>query len=126
MGIEGERKFDLEERMIQFAQRVINYVDSMPNTLAGKYYGGQLLRSGGSPALQYGEAQGAESNADFIHKCRIALKELKESNINLRIQAGSGMVTKKKEEQQWLLQESAELVKIMATIIRNAQRRKDS
>ena len=60
--------YDLEERLIVFAAKVVKYVDRMPTSVAGKYYAGQLLRSGGSPALNYGEAQAAESPADFIHK----------------------------------------------------------
>jgi four helix bundle protein len=47
--------------------------------------GGQLLRSGTSPALNYGEAQSAESRNDFIHKMKICLKELRETGICLKI-----------------------------------------
>ena len=67
---------DLEERMIDFAVRIINVVEALPNTKVGNHIGGQLLRSGTSPAPNYGEAQSAESRRDFIHKMKIALKEL--------------------------------------------------
>jgi hypothetical protein len=57
-----ERVYDLEERLTVFAARIVVYVDRMPNSLAGRYYAGQLLRRGGSPAMHYGEAQGAGSD----------------------------------------------------------------
>jgi four helix bundle protein len=118
-----DRKFDLEERLTVFASRVVTYVDRMPTTLAGRYYAGQLLRSGGSPALHYGEAQAAESNNDFIHKCKIALKELKESRANLRIQALSKLMPPTDTDLVWLAQECEELVRIVAKIIANSKKR---
>lgn len=117
----ASRKYDLEERLTVFAARVVVHVDRMPPTLAGRYYAGQLLRSGGSPALHYGEAQAAESNADFIHMCKIALKELKESRVNLRIQAISKIMPPTDPDGRWLAQECDELVRIVATIIKNSK-----
>ncbi len=117
-----DRVYDLEERLTVFAARVVVYVDHMPQTMAGRYYAGQLLRSGGSPAMHYGEAQGAESDKDFIHKCGIALKELKESRVNLRIQLLSGLMPKTDPDLIWLTQECGELVKIVGKIIANKKR----
>ncbi len=62
------RKFDLDERLIEFAAVIIDIAESLPKTLAGNHLAGQLVRSGTSPALNYGEAQSAESRNDFIHK----------------------------------------------------------
>ena len=118
-----DRVYDLEERLTVFAARVVVYVDRMPQTMAGRYYAGQLLRSGGSPAMHYGEAQGAESDKDFIHKCGIALKELKESRVNLRIQLLSGLMPKTDHDLIWLAQECSELVKIVGKIIANKKRK---
>ena len=42
------------------------------------------MRSGTSPALNYGEAQSAESRSDFIHKLKVVLKELRETSISLK------------------------------------------
>lgn len=64
---------------------IIDLVGKLPNSYTGKYFGNQLLRSGSSPALNYGEAQAAESDADFIHKMKICLKELRESQVCLKI-----------------------------------------
>jgi four helix bundle protein len=77
-------KYDLEDRLIEFGSRVIDVVEALPCTVVGKHLGGQLVRSGTAPALHYGEAQAAESRADFIHKMKIALKELRESKVNLK------------------------------------------
>ena len=71
--------------MIDFAVRVIKVADALPNSPAGKHIAGQLLRSGTSPAPNYAEARGAESTADFIHKIKIALKELNESCVWLKM-----------------------------------------
>jgi len=79
------RKFDLEERLIDFAVMIIEISESLNNTRAGNHIEGQLLRSGTSPALHYGEAQSAESRNDFIHKLKILLKELRESLVELKI-----------------------------------------
>jgi len=64
---EEHKKYDLEKRLIDFAVRIINVVETLPNTRAGNHIGGQLLRSGTAPAPNYGEAQSAESRNDFIH-----------------------------------------------------------
>lgn len=69
---------ELEERLIDFAVRIIKLSARLPGTPAGKHIAGQILRSGTSPAPNYGEARGAESHNDFVHKLRIVLKELNE------------------------------------------------
>jgi four helix bundle protein len=78
-------KYDLEERLIDFAVMIADIIEALPNTRLGNYIAGQLVRSGCSPALNYGEAQSAESRNDFIHKMKIILKELRESMISLKI-----------------------------------------
>lgn len=80
-----ERKYDLEDRLVEFAGMVIGVVEKLPKTLAAKHLGGQLVRSGTAPALNYAEAVGAESKADFIHKMGVVLKELRETRVCLRI-----------------------------------------
>jgi len=81
----GSPVYDLEDRLIEFAVAIIKLTESLPRTRAGKHVGGQLLRSGTSPASNYGEAQGAESRSDFIHKMRLSLKELRETRVWLKI-----------------------------------------
>ena len=72
-------KFDLDERLINFAVQGIDISEVLPKNFAGSHIAGQLVRSCTSPALNYGEAQSAESRNDFIHKMKIAAKELRET-----------------------------------------------
>ena len=80
---EEKRKYDLEPRLIKFSVLIINITEKVFKSKAGSHLAGQLVRSGTAPALNYGEAQSAESRADFIHKIKIILKELRESRITL-------------------------------------------
>lgn len=76
---------EMEERLIEFASRIIDMVEALPRTAAAKHLGGQILRSGTSPALNYGEAQAAESRDDFVHKMKVCLKELRETLVCLKL-----------------------------------------
>ncbi len=76
---------ELENRLIDFAVLILEITDNLPNKRSCNHLGDQLMRSGTSPALNYGEAQFAESRNDFIHKIKICLKELKESKICITI-----------------------------------------
>jgi four helix bundle protein len=78
-------KYDLEDRLIEYAVSIIDIAEALPRTDAGRYLSGQIIRSGTSPALNYGEAQSAESRRDFIHKMKICLKEMRETRINLKL-----------------------------------------
>ena len=64
-----ERKYDLEDRLLEYAASVIRLVEKMPNTRAANHVGGQLLRSGTSPLFNHGEAQAAESSLNFDVRC---------------------------------------------------------
>ncbi|MDA1231481.1 MAG: four helix bundle protein [Planctomycetota bacterium] len=81
----NEKAAVLENRLIDFAVRVITVVESLPDSKTGRHIAGQLVRSGTAPAALYGEAQAAESRQDFIHKMKLCLKELRESAIWLKI-----------------------------------------
>ena len=79
------KKFDLEDRLIDYAISISEIVDKIDSSKLGSYISGQIIRSGSSPALNYGEAQSAESKKDFVHKLKIVLKELKETRVCLKI-----------------------------------------
>jgi four helix bundle protein len=81
----GERKYDLEERLLDYAVLIVKVVELLPNTLAGRHIAGQLIRSGTSALPNHGEAEGAESRNDFVHKLSICYKELHESYRWLRL-----------------------------------------
>ena len=112
---------ELEERLINFAVRIIKLSASLPRTAAGKHIAGQILRSGTSPAPNYGEARGAESRPDFIHKIRVVLKELNETSVWLRIIERSRLV--KAESLIDIVQENGDLCKIFAASLKTARSR---
>jgi four helix bundle protein len=80
-----KKSFDLEDRLVDFACKCLDVCELLPATRAGQNLEYQLSKSGTAPALIYGEAQAAESRADFLHKMRMVLKEIKETRINLKI-----------------------------------------
>ncbi len=112
-------KNDLEERLISFAVMTLEVVDLLPFGRACNYLGGQLERSGTSPALNYGEAQFAESRNDFIHKIKICLKELKETKICLTIISRRNYI-KNAEKLNCVIKESIELVNIFTKSAKTA------
>jgi four helix bundle protein len=111
----------LEERLIDFAVRIVRLSANLPRTAAGRHIAGQILRSGTSPAPNYGEARGAESQADFEHKRAIVLEELNETSIWLRIIGRSEMLTD--ELIARLVQENNELCKILTASLKTARGR---
>ena len=106
--------------MVDYAVRIIKLSESLPDTKAGKHVSTQILRSGTSPAPNYGEAQSAESKADFVHKLKVALKELRETEIWIKIIRKAEMI-KPASQTASLLQETDELIAIMFTSIETAK-----
>ncbi len=119
MNVEVEKKFDLEDRLVDFAVRIIGVVEALPESRAGKHIAGQLIRSGTSPAPNYGEAQSAESRKDFIHKLKIALKELRESMIWLKIVSRKDLIPSDRLED--IISECNELIAIFVKSTQTAQ-----
>ena len=114
------QRFDLEDRLVDYASAIIELTEALPNTRAGNHVAGQLLRSGTSSAPNYGEAQAAESRRDFAHKLGICLKELRESRIWLRIIRRRGMLRDAVIEPK--MRETEELIRIFKTSIGTAKR----
>lgn len=90
----NKKKYDLEERLIQFTCSMIDIVEALPNSRAGNYIAGQLIRSCHSPTFNYAEVQAAESGNDFLHKMSVVLKELKECRTALKIIAIKEMIAR--------------------------------
>ena len=78
-------KKDLENRLIEFSVGVTQCMERKANNPTVRHLKDQIIRSSNATALNYGEAQSAESKKDFIHKTGIVLKELRETQINLRM-----------------------------------------
>jgi four helix bundle protein len=92
-------KYDLENRLITFAIDIIKLFDHATTSSYSKIHlSKQLIRSSTAVALNYGEAQSAESTKDYLHKMRLSLKELRESHVNLRIQKGAGLISSPVEQ----------------------------
>ncbi len=114
----------LEDRLIEFASRILDLVEALPKGAIAKHLGGQIMRSGTSPALNYGEARGAESPSDFIHKLRLCLKELRETFICLKIIHKRNWFTD--EQLNPIMKENDELIAIFVSSIRTKGKRKKS
>ena len=117
-----EKKYDLDERLINFASDCIDVSENLPKTLAGNHIASQLVRSSTSPALHYGEAQSAESRNDFIHKMKVCLKELRETYNCLRLIKKKNWYNEAKLEV--LITENNELISIFVSSLKTAQKNK--
>ncbi|HEY3104324.1 MAG TPA: four helix bundle protein [Pyrinomonadaceae bacterium] len=114
---------DLLERLIDFAARVGKVVDALPDTRMGRHVGGQLVRSGTSPAPNYEEGCAAESRADFVHKLSICLKELRESRTWIRLIIKTEMLPEHRMGE--LLDECNQLCNIIGQSIVTAKANRD-
>jgi four helix bundle protein len=120
----SERAFDLEDRLLDFAARIIRVSESMKPSPAGRHVGDQLLRSGTSPSANHGEAEGAESLNDFVHKLRICYKELRESRRWMRLAQRADLL-EQPERLTPLLDEADELIRIFAASLRTAEKKRE-
>ena len=113
------KPYNFEDRLVAFAGESILFTKSLPKDIVGQYYADQILRSAGSAALHYGEAQGTNTKRDFIHKIANVLKELKENRVALKvmvyIEYGND------NERIKLSQEVDILIKIANTMLLNAK-----
>lgn len=123
MSVKAKRKASktdlLEDRLINFPVRIIKLAASLPRNAAGRHVAGQILRSGTSPAPNYSEARGAESRADFIHKLRVVLKELNETQTWLKIIKRSNLLPARRLVN--IMQENEELCRIFTASLNTAR-----
>jgi len=110
----------LEERLVNFAARIIRLAGRLARTFQGRHIANQILRSGTSGAPNYAEARGAESRADFIHKMRIVQKELNETAVWIRIISKSSLISQNLIVD--ILAENKELCRIATASIKTARR----
>jgi len=113
---------ELEDRLILFAVLIIKISEKLARTFSGKHLANQLLRSGTSPALNYGEARGAESRKDFVHKIRISLKELRETFVCLKIIKQANIIPQDQELHK-SLNENDELIRIFVSITKTTDQK---
>lgn len=118
----SNRKYDLEDRLVDYTCRMIDVVEALPGTRAGNYIAGQLIKSCHSPTFNYGEAQAAESTKDFVHKMRVILKELKECRTALKVIRKKEMI-KPVVKLAGVYKETEELVAITGKSISTARKK---
>jgi four helix bundle protein len=112
-------KYDLEDRLITFAVQVCLLTERFPATAIGKHVRVQVARSGTSPFANYGEAQAAESRQDFVHKLKVCLKELRETQAWLKFAERMSFCT---DAIPAVRNECDELVAIFVSSVRTATR----
>lgn len=118
------QKFDLEERLLDYGASIITLTRDLPSGYAERHISNQFLRSGSAPLAHHGEAQGAESPADFVHKMSIALKELRESHRWLRL-IDRSKIEVAPEQLANLLNKTDQLIRIFVTSIQTAKKRRN-
>lgn len=116
----NKKDFDLEERTLIFAKRVIIMCKSLPKNTVNRVLINQIIRSAGSVGANYREANDALGKKDFLMRLRISRKEAKENHfwIELIIEANSNLKNRLAD----LLQESVEIKKILSSIITKLER----
>jgi four helix bundle protein len=110
---------ELSDRFLSFAVRTGNVVDALPDTRLGRHVAGQLVRCGTAPGPNYEEGRAAESRADFVHKLRIVLKELRETRYWLRLIVCGKLISEQKMEE--LIDESDQLCRIIGKSVATAK-----
>ena len=120
-GGNGQRTYDLEERLLVFACAIIELSEKLPDSRAGNHIAGQILRSGTAPYPNHGEAEAAESRDDFIHKLKICHKESRETRRWARLVDRMGWA-KSDPKLAFILSESDELIRIFFSSIQTAKR----
>ena len=107
-------KYGLEERFVKYSAGVMDFAEGILRSFSNDYLAKQIIRSAGSATLNFGEVLGAGTQKDYINKCNIVFKELKETELNLRITLLRGINSTETEE---ILEETIALLKIIRTII---------
>lgn len=109
--------FDLEERTAKFAEDSRNYFNKLPKTQSNFKYSDQGIRSTGSVAANYIEANEALSKKDFYMRIKICKKEVKESRLWFRL---SEPKLEQEEEKEKLIKEATELLFIFSKIVKSS------
>lgn len=118
------KTFNLEDRLIDFAVRIIRLLETLPKSKAGNHIATQIIRSGTSAASNYGEAQSAESRSDFVHKMKVCLKELRETRIWLLITLKANLITPPAKLEP-LIDENNQLISIFVASIKTAKQKNE-
>jgi four helix bundle protein len=117
-----KQQYDLEDRLLEFSVRIVKLVEALPKSKTGQHISHQLLRSGTSAYANHGEAQSAESPKDFVHKLRISLKELRETQRWLKLIQAVPLLDHP-EKLNKIVTETEELIKIFVSSIKTSEKK---
>lgn len=120
MTADASKAEELERRLVAFAAQIVEVSAKLPRTQQGRHISSQILRCGTSSAANYGEARGAESRADFIHKLKIVLKELNETAVWLQLMTKISLLSADKATA--LVAENRIFCRIIAASVKTARR----
>jgi four helix bundle protein len=112
-------KNDLEDRLLQFTVEILQLAEQLPNTKTGSKISSQIIRSSTSSSLNYAKAQSAASRKDFVRLLKVVLKELRKTNINLKMTDASALLPDS-DLLVDMLKETDELIAIFVTSVRTA------
>lgn len=113
--------YDLEERSLKFAKRINAYVNILPKSITNYENGKQLVRAAGSVGANYIEANESLSKKDFSMRVKISKKEAKEARFWLML---TEPIENNRQEQQYLIREVTELMKILGAILEKSTPKK--
>jgi len=119
MSVNVAKAEELERRLISFAARVVDVSSMLPKTIQRRHFSMQIIRSGTATASNYGEARGAESRSDFVHKLRIVLKELNKTAVWLQLIGETNLLSGDKLVP--IIAENRELCRIIGASVRTAR-----
>ena len=119
MAIDSKKAGKIHQRLNDFGARVTRVANMLPETTEGRYISRQVMRSGLEAAPNYAEARAAESRADFVHKLRVVLKELNETQSWLEQIVANELFTREKMGK--LIAENQELCWIIAASVKTAR-----
>jgi len=114
-----DKKYDLENRTLEFSKRILKLVKTLPKDDINKCYSNQIIRSGSSVGANYREANDALGKKDFVHRMKIARKEAKETTYWLELIKEHNIILASR--MKLLLQESIEITKILSAIISKSE-----
>lgn len=112
---------NIAQRLLEFAAHVLKIVSRLPKTPEGRHIAKQLVRAATATGANYEEARGAESRADFVHKVKLALKEMRESYYWLRLIDHANLIHNLSAKT--LIEEAHQLVAILTASAKTAQSR---
>jgi four helix bundle protein len=119
MDVHASKAVELQRRLIGFAGQIVSLSFKLRRTAVGRHIANQMVRSGTATAANYAEARAAESRSDFIHKLRIVLKELNETDVWLQLIVETSLV--EAPVVAGIVAENQELCRIFAASIKTAR-----